>query len=94
MASVYILFSEKLNKYYTGSCNDIQHRLDAHRSKTFKDAFTINSDDWSLYFSCNDLEYKQARDIEYHIKKMKSKIYIKNLVKHPEIIERLKEKYS
>ncbi len=94
MASVYILFSEKLNKFYIGSCNDLLQRLDAHRSKSYKNSFTFNSDDWALYFSCNNLEYKQARDIENHIKKMKSKIYIENLVKYPEIIERLKEKYS
>jgi putative endonuclease len=93
MATVYILYSEKLNKYYTGSCNDLSERLDGHRSKTFKNAFTINSDDWTLYFSCLELDYKQARRIESHIKKMKSKVYIENLVKYPEIIERLKEKY-
>ena len=47
-----------------------------------------------LFFSYENLEYKQARNIESHIKKMKSKVYIENLVKYPEIIERLKEKYK
>ena len=94
MASIYILYSEKLNKYYTGSCNDLQHRLEAHKNKTFDKAFTINSEDWILYFSCINLDYKQARNIESHIKKMKSKVYIENLTKYPEIIESLKEKYK
>jgi len=29
-----------------------------------------------------------------HLKKMKSKTYVQNLLKYPEIIERLKVKYS
>ena len=91
---LYILFSEKLNKYYTGSCKDLQERLESHNNNSFYNAFTINSDDWILYFSCIDLDYKQARNIESHIKKMKSKVYIENLIKYPEIIERLKEKYK
>ena len=94
MAAVYILFSKKLNRYYTGSCNDLQQRLEAHTNKTFKEAYTINSDDWNLYFSCDGLDYKQAREIETHIKKMKSKIYIENIQKYPEIIKRLIEKYK
>jgi putative endonuclease len=94
MATLYILFSEKLNKYYIGSCKDLQKRLESHNNKSFYNAFTINSDDWILYFNCINLDYKQARNIESHIKKMKSKVYIENLIKYPEIIERLKEKYK
>jgi putative endonuclease len=94
MATLYILYSEKLNKYYTGSCNDLQERITSHLNKTFKNAYTLNSDDWTLFFSCDNLEFKQARNIESHIKKMKSKVYIENLEKYPEIIERLKEKYK
>jgi putative endonuclease len=94
MATLYILYSKKLNKYYTGSCNNLQERIKSHLNKTFENAYTLNSDDWLLFFSCDNLEYKQARNIESHIKKMKSKVYIENLVKYPEIIEGLKEKYK
>ena len=94
METLYILFSEKLNKYYIGSCKDLKERLESHNNKSFSNAFTINSDDWILFFSCIDLDYKQARNIESHIKKMKSKVYIENLNKYPKIIERLKEKYK
>jgi putative endonuclease len=37
---------------------------------------------------------KQGLAIERHIKSMKSKIYIENLIKHPEIITKLLEKYK
>jgi putative endonuclease len=36
---------------------------------------------------------KQALRIEKHIKNMKSKKYIEDIKKYPEITERLKEKY-
>ncbi len=93
MASVYILFSAKLNKNYIGSCNDLVARIDLHKQKKFQGAYTKISDDWELYLSINDLEYKQARAIESHIKRMKSKVYIENLLKYPIIIERLREQY-
>jgi putative endonuclease len=93
MASVYILFSVKLNKYYIGSCNDLVARIEEHKQKKFQGAYTKISDDWELYLSINDLEYKQARAIESHIKRMKSKVYIENLLKYPTIIERLCEEY-
>lgn len=46
--------------------------------------------DWELYFSVDDLAYQQVRSIESHKKKIRSKIYIQNLKKYPEIIEKLK----
>jgi putative endonuclease len=95
MASVYILYSEKLDRFYTGSCKDLSYRLlDQHLNKEFKESFTAMADDWELYHCIDELAYKQARSIETHLKKMKSKTYIHNLIKYPEIIERLKVKYS
>ena len=94
MASVYILYSEKLNKFYTGSCKDLSYRIGQHLSKVFNKSFTSNAEDWEVHFSIDDLTYEQARLIEMHIKKMKSKTYIQNLKKYPEIADRLKLKYS
>ena len=94
MASVYILFSETLDRFYTGSCKDRSYRIEQHFNKDFADSFTAKTDDWVLYFFVDDLEYEQARSIEEHIKKMKSKRYIQNLKKYPEIIQKLIMKYS
>jgi len=93
MASVYILYSEKLNRFYTGSCNDFSYRFGQHLNKDFIGSFTAQADDWQLYLSIDELVYQQARSIETHLKKMKSKTYLQNLKKYPEIIERLKLKY-
>jgi putative endonuclease len=94
MASVYILFSKTFNRFYIGSCNDLSLRLNEHLHKSFSDSFTAKATDWELFFSLENLGYKQARSIEVHLKKMKSVIYIKNLKKYPEIMEKLVNKYK
>ncbi len=93
MASVYILFSAKLDRFYTGSCKDLSYRIQQHISKEFLNSFTSKVTDWELFYFIDDLEYEQARMIETHIKKSKSKIYINNLKSYPEILEKLKEKF-
>ncbi len=89
MAYVYILCSQKLNRYYIGSCLDLEKRIAEHQNKSIKNSFTSKSIDWKLFFLIDNLEYKQAREIEGHIKKMKSKKYIEDLKKYPEMCERL-----
>jgi len=93
MASVYILYSSKLDRFYTGSC-EFQFRFEDHLNKVYPGSFTTNSDDWQLFLLVENLSYLQARSIEDHIKKMKSKVYIQYLAKHSEIILRLKNKYA
>jgi putative endonuclease len=94
MAFVYVLYSEKLKKYYIGSCNDLSQRIKEHKNKFFSDSFTASAEDWELVFSAGNLDYSQARRIEAHIKRMKSSKYIKNLTKYESIIAKLKEKYK
>jgi putative endonuclease len=93
MANVYILYSKKLDKYYTGSCLNLEIRISEHLNKKFDDGFTSKSDDWELFYTINELEYKQARSIEAHIKKMKSKKYIQDLKMYAEITKKLVDKY-
>ena len=73
MAVVYILYSKSLDKYYTGSCKCLEQRLEEHRQKIFRKAFTSKREDWELYFFVPELNYEQARMMEKHIKSMKSK---------------------
>lgn len=94
MAFVYILFSEQKNRNYIGSCKDLEKRIKLHQDKSFSNSFTSNHSDWKLKFVISDLEYDQARKIEAHIKRMKSKIYIENLILYPEMVSKLKAKYD
>lgn len=94
MAIVYILYSHKLDSFYTGSCLNLESRMKEHRAKTYADAYTRKADDCELFYKIEDLAYQQARGIEIHIKRMKSKKYINDLLKFPEISERLVIKYK
>ena len=90
---VYILFSDKLIKYYIGYTADIQVRLNLH-SHSAKGKFTHRADDWVLAFQIACESKGQALDIEKHIKSMKSKTYIGNLIRYPEMAEKLLLKYK
>jgi len=94
MASVYILYSISLDKYYIGSCKDLKLRLEEHSSKKYELSYTAKAEDWTLFMAINDLKYSQARNIESHIKRMKSKAYIKNLNQYVEMTEKLINQYK
>ncbi len=89
MAFVYILYSPSINKFYVGSCKDLLDRINDHLTKIFPDAYTATVDDWTIYFVFENLTYSQARKIELHIKRMKSKKFIENLKKYPELSDKL-----
>jgi putative endonuclease len=94
MASVYILHSEKLGKFYIGSCDDLFYRIQQHHLKEFVGSFTAKASDWELFLSVDNLEYQRARLIESHIKRMKSRKYILNLKSYPKILLKLIERYN
>ena len=93
MASVYILHSDLLDRFYIGSCKDLSYRMGQHADKVFIKSFTAKANDWILYYSKDDLGYQQARSIEKHIKKMKSRAYIQNLKTYPEMMAKLMRQY-
>ena len=90
---VYILYSKKLDRYYTGATSDIETRLIFHQNSPAH-KFTAKAKDWVLYLKIECNTKDQALAIEKHIKRMKSKVYIQNLKKYPEITTKLKLKYS
>ena len=94
MVYVYILYSNKLKKYYVGSCFDLNQRIVEHRNKVFKNSFTTKAEDWELFMSIDNLDYKQARKIEMHIKKMRSKKYYEDMKKYPEMCRNLIDRFE
>lgn len=88
MATVYILRSNALNKFYIGSCVNLQKRLVHHKNNLFPNSFTKQANDWTIFLEIPNLEYNQARKIEQHIKRMKSAKFIQNLKTYPELIEK------
>ena len=49
MPHTYILFSEKLNKYYIGSTSDINRRIEDHNRG--KEKFTRTGTPWQIVYS-------------------------------------------
>ena len=88
----YILYSEKLSRYYIGYSSDLSVRLIFHENSESR-KFTYNANDWKFYYKIDCTSKRQGESIELHIKRMKSKIYIENLLKYPEITTKLLERY-
>jgi len=78
MPYTYILFSEKLNKYYIGACIDIDRRLYEHNIGHSK--FTHLGIPWELKYAEEYPTLLEAKQRELKIKKMKSRKYIEDLI--------------
>ena len=89
----YILWSEKLGKFYIGACQEsLQERIEKHNSGFYDGInFTKKANDWSIFLRIETMDYSQAIRIERKIKSMKSSVYIKNLKKFPEMILKILE---
>ena len=74
----YILFSEKIDKYYIGSCEDLEERLIRHNQGRSK--FTKTGTPWTLVYSEKYDTRSEAYKREMEIKKKKSRIFIAQLV--------------
>ncbi len=93
MHYVYILYSEKINKYYIGETHNIQLRIQRHDSEYYDNKWTAKGKPWKLFHQIDCQSKSQALKIERHIKRMKSRKYIENLVKYPEITKKLLSLY-
>ncbi|MFB6320239.1 GIY-YIG nuclease family protein [Saccharicrinis sp. FJH54] len=91
---VYILYSEESDSFYIGQTQDIPHRIHEHNTHIYKGSETRKAGDWKLYYSIECESRTQAIMIEKHIKRMKSRKYIENLARYPEISKLLQLKYS
>jgi len=94
VVQVYILYSSMSDQYYVGYTKDLGERISMHRTGALKGSYTTKTKDWELYFSYECESIAQARRIEQHIKRMKSRKYIENLRRYPEIIQKLLMKYG
>jgi putative endonuclease len=79
MPFVYIIYSDKLNKYYVGACTDLQRRLNEHNIGHSK--FTSTGVPWVLKYKEEFESLQEAKKREQYIKMMKSRKYIEGLIK-------------
>ena len=91
----YVIFSPSISQYYVGITSElVETRLLKHNEAYYGKSFTSKVNDWLIYLEIPCECTRQMFQIEKHIKRMKSKIYIENLKKYPEMIDKLQEKYS
>ena len=79
MAWVYFLYSKKIDKYYVGACTDLDRRLYEHNLGHSK--FTSTGTPWELVYKEEWEDLVLAKQRELKIKKMKSRIYIEELIR-------------
>jgi putative endonuclease len=79
MAWVYILYSKKIDKYYVGACTDLDRRFYEHNLGRSK--FTSTGIPWELVYSEEWEDLVLAKQRELKIKKMKSRVYIQELIR-------------
>ena len=94
MYYVYIIQSLADGTYYTGITGNLEKRLIHHNSEQFNKGITKRKSPWKYFFVLEVNNRSKALRIEKHIKRMKSRIYIQNLKKYPEIAKKLINKYS
>jgi putative endonuclease len=74
----YILFSEKLNKFYIGHTNDLERRVNEHNCGFSKS--TTSGIPWKLIYSKSFSTKSESYAFERKIKSMKSRKFIIDLV--------------
>ena len=80
---VYILHSEKADKYYIGQTSDIQTRLLFH-NQLAQHSFTARYRPWVLKLSIPTENRSIARKVEFYLKKRRSRQCLEQLIQDPE----------
>ena len=65
-----------------------------HNNNYYENKWTKQGQPWDVFYILECEHVNQARSIEVHIKKMKSKKYIDNLIQYPEMGQKLLDKYK
>jgi len=94
MHTVYILYSNSLDKYYVGESVQPLERLNQHNQGYYDSAFTKGASDWQLKLSLEVLDQSHAKRVEKHIKSMKSRVYIENLLRYKEMQVKLVHRFK
>ena len=79
MWKVYILYSDKADRYYTGVTDDLPWRLERHNQGWGR--YTKRGIPWEVVYIEKFETKSEALKREREIKERKSKNYIENLIK-------------
>jgi putative endonuclease len=95
VAICYILYSALIDQYYIGCTSiTVDEHLQRHHSGYQDSKWSMQGVPWAVFLMIDCDSIEQARAIEDHIKGMKSRAYISNLQSYPEIVGKLKMKFT
>ncbi len=80
MYFVYILYSEKLNKYYKGYTNNVEERLKRHNRGY--EIFTSRGVPWTLKLVLEKLTEREAIQLENKLKNLNRKRLEEFIIRH------------
>jgi putative endonuclease len=92
MHYVYILQSEKVEKYYVGQTPDLELRLKFHNELS-ESSFTPRYRPWKLLLAIPVNNGSEAVFVEGYIKGRKSKHYIRRLMEDPQAVAKLLRRF-
>ena len=78
MFTCYILFNQRISKFYVGYTNDLNQKIAGHNR--VKGKFTDRGIPWKLVYTESFPSKSEAIDREMEIKSKKSRNYIENLI--------------
>ena len=84
---VYILYSDSINKFYTGQTNDIDQRIKRHNSGAEK--FTSKGVPWELVWCTSKDSRSEAIILERKLKNLKQARIVKFMLKYSFDIQNL-----
>jgi putative endonuclease len=79
MWKLYIIYSEKIDRYYTGVTEDLPWRLERHNQGWGR--YTKRGIPWRLVYSEEFITKSDALKRESEIKNRKSRDYIESIIK-------------
>jgi len=86
MHYLYVIYSERLHRYYVGETPNVEIRLAQHNNHYFKTNYTKSADDWKVLIKYECRSRQVALSLERFIKKMKSRAFIEKIVTNPKIL--------
>ncbi len=79
---VYILYSELRDRYYIGSCSNVEVRLNRHNSGATLS--TKGGRPWRIIYTEIFNSKTEALKRENYLKRMKSRVYLEDLIRKSE----------
>ncbi|RTY87502.1 GIY-YIG nuclease family protein [Flavobacterium sp. GT3R68] len=92
MYFIYIIYSKKLNRYYIGTTDDIEKRLNEHNAGFYRDSFTVNGIPWELCLDYGCESSEKAYSLEKFIKRMKSRKFLEKVISNPDVLRDIQNK--